>query len=201
MCNMRSVHPLAILTTLTTLLLADFQAGQSQESAPVGIGSRVRVRVEGTGQPWVVGQLLALSDDSVRLRAEGPSDSMALGIPSLAKFEVSRGRRGQAGRGAKLGAAVGGVAGLILGAATYEECDGCIAPDPGRGGTALLGGVLGAAFGLGIGALIGRGVQAEQWAPVPRPWSAEAAKGERHSAIPLIAAGTRDNRAHHVRCK
>jgi hypothetical protein len=63
------------------------------------------------------------------------------------------------------------VAGLIVGAATYEECSGCIGPDPGIAGNAILGGVLFGVFGLGLGALIGSRIQAEHWEPIPRPWA------------------------------
>jgi hypothetical protein len=62
------------------------------------------------------------------------ADSTALAVSSLVKFEVSRGRHAQTGRGALIGAGIGAVLGLFLGIVTYEACSGfCPAPDPGPG--------------------------------------------------------------------
>ena len=145
---------------------------RSQESAPLEIGSRVRVKA-GAQQPWVVGNLLQLPADSVWLHTGDSVSSVALATSSLASFEFSRGRKSQAGRGAWIGLGSGAIIGLIVGAATYEDCSGCLAPDPGAAGSAVLGAVLFGVFGLGVGALIGGSIDAERWEPVPPPWSAD----------------------------
>jgi hypothetical protein len=142
----------------------------SQEPAPLTVGSRVRVKAEAANPHWLVGRLLALPDDSVRLHVADSGAGVALPLATLASFEVSRGRQRQTGRGAWMGAATGALLGLILGAATYEECQSCIGPDPGTGGSAILGAVIMGAFGVGVGALIGGNIRAERWEPVPPPW-------------------------------
>ncbi len=170
MCT-RSLRPMALLFTATALVLADPEPSLSQQPTPVEIGARVRLRPEGAGQRWVVGQLLAVSEDSVRLLAGDPPDSVALGLPSLASFDVSMGQRRQTGRGAMIGLGIGAVAGILLGASTGSECDDCFSPGPGPGESAVAGGVLFGALGAGIGALIGRSSQGERWEAVPQPWS------------------------------
>ena len=132
--------------------------------------ARVRVMAVGTNR-WVIGKLLAPPRDTVTLLEGDSGETKALATASLARFEVSRGRRKQTGRGAWIGAVTGGVISALLGAVTYEECSGfCVAPDPGRGGTALLGGLLGGVFGLGVGALVGTAFTGDRWTPVPQPW-------------------------------
>ena len=157
----------------TSLILAALLAGASAPALAqdTTLTPDARVRIMATGDNrWVIGKLLAPPRDTVTVLGDS-GETKALAIAGLARFEVSRGRRRQAGRGAKLGAAVGGVLGAVLGVVTYEECSGfCVAPDPGRGGTALLGGLLGGVFGLGVGALVGSAFTADRWTPVPQPW-------------------------------
>jgi hypothetical protein len=155
------------------VLLASPGTTVSQEPTGIKIGSRVRVKAEGAGQRWVIGELLELSGDSVRLLTGDPPDErIAVATRSLASFERSRGQRSRAGKGAWIGLGAGVALGFILGVATYEECSGfCPAPDLGPAGGGTIVGVLGGLFGLGVGALIGRSIQAEQWESARRPWA------------------------------
>ena len=169
----------AVMGSLAALLLAAPLPGLSQHpdtadsSVSVPAGSRVRAMPTGA-ERYHVGSLLAVPDDSVRLSLERTGDSLALARASLARFDVSRGRRAQTGKGAIYGLAVGAFAGLILGAATYEGCDGCFGPDPGIGGSAVIGGILFGAIGAGVGAIVGAQVKGERWVPVdPRPGAQE----------------------------
>jgi hypothetical protein len=166
---------LSLIAALASSLvpLASPGVALSQESTAVQIGSRVRVKAAGADQSWVVGKLLELPADSVRLlTSQAPQESVAVATRSLASFERSYGKRSRAGKGAWIGLGVGAALGFIIGAAAYEECSGfCPAPDPGPAGTGAIVAVLGGAFGLGVGALIGRGIHAEHWKPVPRPWA------------------------------
>jgi hypothetical protein len=164
---MRSLPgPTAVLATFLVLLAGPSDT-LSQEPAPVEIGTRVRVKAEGEGQRWMVGKLLELRSDSVRLlTGTPPTDSVAVALDSLAGFELSRGQRSQAGRGALIGLGTGAVLGFIIGIATYEECSGFCVFDPGRAGTGAVLAGLGGLFGLGVGALIGRGSHTDRWEPV-----------------------------------
>ena len=113
----------------------------SQEPAALVADARVRLMMVGVDR-WTLGNLLMPPRDSLRLVAGDSGDTLAIATASLARFEVSKGRHRQTGRGAWIGAAVGAVAGVVIGLATYEECSGfCPTPDPGRGGSALIGGV------------------------------------------------------------
>jgi hypothetical protein len=164
---LRSCHSLliaaAVLATPAAIPLA------AQDGTALQADARVRLMTVGANR-WVTGKLLAAPADSVKLLA-GDTVPMALATSSLARLEVSRGMRRQTGRGLRIGTAVGAVAGFILGVATYEECTGFCIGDPGQGGTGLIAGVLGGAFGLGIGALIGSSFEAERWSPMPLPAS------------------------------
>lgn len=137
----------------------------AQDTTALEANARVRLMTVGADR-WVIGKLLAPPGDSVKLLA-GDTVPAALATSSLARLEVSQGMRRQTMRGLWIGMAAGAAAGFILGVATYEECTGFCVGDPGQGGTGLIAGVLGGAFGLGIGALIGSSFEGERWAPVP----------------------------------
>jgi hypothetical protein len=143
----------------------------SQEPAALQADARVRLMRVGADR-WNVGNLLMQPRDSVRLLAGGSGDTLAVATASLARFEMSKGRHRQTGKGAWIGAAVGTVVGAVLGFATYEERGdrGSLVLDPGPGGSALIGGGLLGLLGAGIGALTGSQITAERWAPLPQPW-------------------------------
>lgn len=162
----------ALLGTFS-LVFAGSSPMVSQESQSLTVGSRIRVQSVTVGRTWLIGNLQAVQGDSLWLLTGEPPKSMTLAIPALARLELSRGRRRQAGRGAWIGAVAGGALGFFLGVATYEECDACFGPDPGVMGNGILGSLVGGVFGLGVGALVGGSIRAESWRPVPRPWSVE----------------------------
>ena len=168
---LRSRLGLTAMLTGALLLFGKPRDTLSQEPTRVEVGSRVRLKAEGAGQRWMVGKLLEFRSDSVRLlTGEPPTDSLALAFHSIESLERSRGQQSQAAHGAWVGLGAGAAVGLLLGAMTYEECVGCLAPDPGRAGSGLIGAVLGGLFGMGVGALIGRSVHAERWESVRQPW-------------------------------
>jgi hypothetical protein len=132
------------MASLAVLLLALPGTGLSQAPPPLEPGSRVRVHAEGAGQSWVVGELMELSEDSLRLRTRDSTGTVNVSSRSVARLEVSRGQGSRLGQGMAIGAAVGAVAGLVIGVVTYEECTGfCPAPDPGQTGTGLLAAAMG----------------------------------------------------------
>jgi hypothetical protein len=141
----------------------------SQEPAALQADARVRLMMVGA-ERWSVGNLLMQPRDSVRLLVGGSGDTLAVATASVTRFEMSKGRHRQTARGAWIGAIVGALAGSTIGLATYEECGGCLAPDPGRGGSAMIGAVAFGLLGAGIGALTGSQITAERWAPLPQPW-------------------------------
>jgi hypothetical protein len=162
------------LASLIVAALVHTGAEPLASQGPAALEADARVRLMKVGADrWTVGKLILPPRDSVRLLAADSGDTLAVATPSLARFEVSKGRHRQTARGAWIGAAVGALAGFATGLATYEDCSGfCPAPDPGRGGSALIGAVVFGALGAGIGALTGSQITAERWAPLPQPWGA-----------------------------
>jgi hypothetical protein len=161
---------MAVLGTALLLLIFP-EVASSQASSPIQAGSRIRVKPAGPGQEWVMGNLLELPKDSVRLITGGTQkDSVTMPLSSLASFERSIGQRSRAGKGAVIGLGTGAVAGLILGLVAYEECTGFCVVDPGRAGTGAIMALLGGVFGTGLGALFGTTVHEDRWVPVKQPW-------------------------------
>ena len=127
-------------------------------------GSRVRVTLLERDAPKVKGWVLALPADSLRLATEPALDSIAIARIDVRKLELSRGMRSNAGRGATIGALIGGVAfGLyVAGLASIEGTAG----ETWVAGIA--GGAVGAIGGAGVGALIGSASKHERWKEVER---------------------------------
>lgn len=126
-------------------------------------GERVRLRLAGDYQ---IGALVRADHDSVVIRHED-GGILAARSDVISALERSEGSRGHPG----IGALVGAVCGLVVGAIIVRE-EG--------GSTTLLGGVgtgnvtpimIGPLLGAGVGALAGTYIRTEQWVPMPRPWN------------------------------
>lgn len=163
----------AVLLGIVALLLSSSSVSLSQESTALAVGTRVRLKAEGEGQRWVIGELLESSVDSIRIRQENSAYTVALATSSLGQLERSLEQRRQGRRGALIGLGVGAGLGLILGAASDGgECSEFCEIDPSTGAAGVvLGGLVGGLFGAGVGALIGGSIETDRWAPVPRPWA------------------------------
>lgn len=139
--------------------------GALPASAQVDTVVRVRITTNVPKQkPWV-GNLISAGSDSVRLR---PQEGGVVSVPSasVVRVEQSRGRRSNSGKGAVIGAIIGGGTGLILGIAASSEEGSFYEVGAGEvvGGMAVL-----AAVGAGLGALIGSGSHRERWEPITLP--------------------------------
>jgi hypothetical protein len=148
----RAILPIALLTAPVLTLAA-------QIVSPA-VGQRVRLRTA-TTSPWLVGTLVAVDADTLRLRVADSAPVVSVARATIGRLDVSGGRHSNAGRGAVYGAAVLGGLGLLAGVAcansdtyTWVRCDG--------GDVAALT-VWGAAFGAGFGALIGAMSHREDW--------------------------------------
>ena len=147
----------SLLTLAATLGLAP--AGPAQSPSPAGIGSRVRLTLQGPGAPKATGRLVALGTDSLTLEGKRAEDRRVLLRSSISQLEVSLGQESQIGRGIGLGAIGGTLAGAITAfvvSAVIPSCD-----DPATGdwewcnkmstgkvlGVLALGAAAGAAFG------------------------------------------------------
>jgi len=142
-------HP-ALLFVISSALAPCVAA---QGTLPITAGQRVRLTLDG-GRPSVVGLLVAQDGDSLRVQPYPDSALVGVHRAGVTSIEVSEGRHGHAGSGALVGLLVGGALGAVAGA----SCSGeflCF----GAGGSAVLVGAGGAAFG----ALVGVFTRSERW--------------------------------------
>ncbi len=148
-------------------------------TAQVRPGERVRVTRPPICAPYTicvggpplqsVGTFWAWEGDSLIMESNG--NALALPLNSVTKLEVGRGQKSYTVEGALMGLLVGGVAGAVIGYASYEECvpkgRGWSCEDVGPEVAALVGGIAGGLGGLLVGATIGRSSKTDRWREVP----------------------------------
>ncbi len=144
-------------------------------------GQRVRITSSHYRLDSEVGHVISSTTDSliVQLDRVRTEQTLALSLAALDRVDVSRGTRHRTQRGALIGLGVGAAVGLVVGFATYEECN----PIPERPLSDLVcfmaptsaaeQGVLGAAtvgfIGAGIGAIVGSVIRWDKWEQIPAP--------------------------------
>jgi hypothetical protein len=153
----------ALVVTMSVEALA-------QDEPTVGVGSRVRVSAPEVAGDELIGTVDTVRNDTLVVLAGDPSVLWIVPFPSIAKLEVSSGKRSHAGRGAGIGFLAGLVIGGAIGYASGDEnCGGsgwgslCIE----KSELAVAAGLGFGLVGIGIGALVGSGFEAERWAYVP----------------------------------
>ena len=163
-----SLIPFAVLA-FTPLHSATAQVQQP----PVERGARVRVTTPPPPCPaWYtsctrdsprhyVGTFVAWKADTLVVETKG--HTLALPWDSVTKLEVSQGQKRNTLEGVLNGLLVGGVAGAVIGLASYEECESCLI-DFGPGRAALAGTAIGVLGGLVVGATIGSLIKTDRWA-------------------------------------
>lgn len=129
--------------------------------AALAPGTRIRLLVPPALSKPTPGTLLDLSGDSLAFRPDGTSEArLQLPRSAVASFELSRGKKGNAGKGAKIGLAVGVAIGLAVALSTDAVDLGFAEARP--AGMIPL-------FGLGWlldGALVGALIRTEKWKSV-----------------------------------
>lgn len=143
---------------LLALLVAGTSGSASQLPSWVRPGARLRVTT-GATSPSLIGVFVGSSRDSLAIIADHTADTMRVGLDVASRIEVSRERRTQAGKGARIGFLTGGAAVLLVIATSNDQNP----PEP--IGTVILCGVFGA-MGAGLGGLIGSGVATDVWEPI-----------------------------------
>ena len=131
----------------------------AQVSAPVAVGDRVRV---GTISGQVrIGLLNAVTSDALELDDDRDGQRVSIPLPSVSRFEVSRGE----GSKAVTGLLVGGLGGLAVGALLCSTTDTCsiVSDNDARGGVIGISG----AVGVLLGALAGSTIRTDRWEEVP----------------------------------
>lgn len=172
MSNTSCGSPVALTSAALALALLCVPARPQErppeaESEVVEVGSRVRVTLQGAGEP-LVGWIDARNGDVFQVvRA---SDRHVLPVPAdaIRRLEVSRVRRSSLQQ-AEPGIVAGSLLGLVLGVGLTEEhsCDPNSFLCFDFGSEKLLGGLAGASIGFVAGGLLSKAiVPAESWTEV-----------------------------------
>ena len=166
-------HATILVAILAFVPLATATAQVRQP--PIERGARVRVTrlpicpsTYCVGPPLQsVGTFWAWEADSLIMESNG--NALALPLNSVTKLEVGQGQKSYTVEGTIIGLLVGGVAGALIGYASYGECEsrGLLACWPGPEFAALVGGLVGGLGGGAVGALIGSSVKTDRWKEVP----------------------------------
>ena len=134
--------------------------------APVA-GGRIRYALRSDTSDFVTARVVSLDAERLVFERSIPGDPKgrwladSLKTDSIARLQVLVGRRGNAGRGALIGGAIGAALGLAC-AADYDA-EEWFSPTPEE---CLLSGTL---TGVGIGLLIGAVRRSDVWAPAALP--------------------------------
>lgn len=172
-----------IITSLISLLLmANTIQLVAQEDPRLVPGKRVRVtaskflqKVKGVSisrarrieKLRYVGSLVALNTDTLVIRAQGWNESFFIPFENLKKLELSRGRKSNLGKGAKIGFLVGAGFGAIIGGVAGSGIGEKADPSSYVLHLGVLGGVFFGLLGTGIGAGVGAELSGEIWEEVP----------------------------------
>src|SRR5881409_1383682 len=99
-------------------MFGPFVSGLSGQRLSLPSGTRVRVWV--AGEP-TVGSVQSLGGDTLSVAVEGGGPLLVAPLAGIGGIEISRGTRRKTGTGAALGAVVGLLGGLAIGAAADPE--------------------------------------------------------------------------------
>ena len=162
---MRVCSSLAVLLVATIPILTGCGGNPAPTVAPEP-GAQVRVTAPDVGINKQAGRLTAVRADTLIM------DTLRVAVASVTKFEVHRGRKSNARKGALIGGGVRGAGGLGLSilwvaggcewAGSYGGCETGEAAAAIAGTTAITFGV-----GAGLGALIGAFIKSDRWEEVP----------------------------------
>lgn len=155
------------LWTTALVFISPLSVGAQAES--VAPGARVRVTAPTDNLKGAIGTVAEVRVDSIVLVSKGGSRAVAL--TNITRLDVSTGRRSMFLRDTGIGLGIGTLAGVVIGYATYQECEeegfmSCFLVPEDRGQAAMWGGVVGGAAGTLTGALIGVFHRGDRWRPV-----------------------------------
>jgi hypothetical protein len=166
-----------VLFLSTALLMVPFASLLAQRRPPVGVGDRVRITHDGgTAATYSDGRRIDCTDteatvngvtsDNITLALYGQGTPISVSFASMTSLEVDRGQRGRVRRGMRMGLAIGGGGGALLGAiATPSECP--MGPDPCKAYGTAVGAIVGGMVGLVVGGVASAFIQTDRWEEVP----------------------------------
>lgn len=151
------------------VLFVNFPVGlQSQTTATVAVGNRVRVLAPSLGSESREGVLSSVSAGQLHVR-ESSRNTHVVATNQLMRLDVwGPGSGTQAGKGAAIGAISGGII-FGVGGYVWTRCPGVCAKGEYSSGLGTLLAVPGAGVGALIGLLIGRSERSVGWQPVQLP--------------------------------
>ena len=151
----------ALVTLGLALGLPLYLAAQAPGS--LSPGKRIRVQTESSSS-WVIGTILALDVDSLRLLLADTTHEVSIKRNSITRLEVSDSVKSSAGRKALQGFVIGTALGAIAGVASGDDQSGFIRFTAGEKAGML--GIVGGGLGALLGALAGSSVH-ERWSSLP----------------------------------
>jgi len=158
---MRARIPLIVVAA--TAALSPLPLVGQDVAAPAPRDSRVRVTMQVPAGMEYVGTLESWDSESLNLNGPGGPPGR-LELSEMAKLEVSRGMKGNAGKGALIGAGVGLVGGIVVAALSgYDD-------ETDELGLARWAIVMYSTMGAtAIGAVTGAFIKTEKWQELPIP--------------------------------
>jgi hypothetical protein len=130
----------------------------AEEAGTLAVGSRIRVTSPELGPQPLVGKVVALPPGAVVVSGDGGTQRRVT-LGSASSLEVSAGRKSRAGRGAMIGAAVGGMTGILINVGDYNT----------DGPNTLAVSAVGAVSCAALGALVGLAFRTDDWRPATVP--------------------------------
>ena len=158
---------LSVVVALTALSASSPAQSTTSLATPIAAGTRVRVSAVQLGDA-ITGVVVTHSADTLVVKADGDSGTIALPTAQMARLEISRGKHTQKLKGARIGYLSGAALGAMAGYATYEDphcrAEDWICIDFGPGFDAAVGATFLGAVGALVGTLVGNH-EREQWRP------------------------------------
>jgi len=185
----------SVIVALTALPASSPAQSTTSLATPIAAGTRVRVATVQLGDA-ITGVVVSHSADSLVVKSDKDSSTVALASAQVARVDVSRGRHTQRRKGATIGFLSGTGIGALVGYATYKEPASCADGGPcfgpfGPGFEAAAGAAMLGAVGVLVGTVVGS-FEREQWRPAPRslPRDARIDVAPAHGGIALTASIT-----------
>ncbi len=155
---------------IALLVLATSSAPLSHGAAQEP-GQRIRLRTGSAPSAWVVGTLVFLDGDSLRIRVAGETAPVVVARPAVQRLEVAKGLKRATFEGGSIGFGLGVIAGAVVAStgAASRSCGGAFVDLCAIDTEAHVveGGLIGGAIGGVVGAGLGYLVRTERWEPLP----------------------------------
>lgn len=164
--------PIYFFLSLVIVLLVTSPAAHAQMEG-IRVGDRIKITVPSVSKKSIIGTVGSTSSTAVELVTK--KNKLVIPNTSIEELYLRQGKKGNAGKGALIGALTGGLVLGITTAATNptpDPCDPyidflCGAFEISDAEAFAMGALVGTLGGAAIGALIGAGIQTDRWKRVP----------------------------------